>query len=794
MFVSMNWIRDYVDLDGEDIEQLIHRFTLSTAEVEGIEFKGRDVSGVVVGEILECAPHPDSDHLHLLKVDAGDEVFDVVCGAPNARAGIKTAFAKLGAKLGDIKIKPAKLRGQTSNGMCCSGKEIGISDDHSGIMELDPSWKNGTDLKELMPIEDIIFEVDNKSLTNRPDLWGHYGMAREFAALTHKPLKPLPLMEIPYDGDERVDVEIRNPKLAYRYTSLRVENISKNVSPMEMQIRLYYCGTRAINLLADLTNYLMLELGQPTHAFDGNKISKIVVDTPKESFTFTTLDGNEREITPDTLMIYDNETPVAVAGIMGGLDSEIVENTNSVVLECANFDGVCIRKSAQRLGMRTDASARYEKTLDPELTLLAAKRFAKLLSDIDPDCKFVTGITDIYPTHYPEITVDFDKAFVDRYTGIDISSDRIEETLNALGFGVSRDGDSFSVKVPSFRATKDISMKADIVEEITRIYGYDNFEIKTTKTATIPAKTTRKRYEENLIKDLLVKTYRMHEVHTRVWCDPDELRDIGLVPEDNVRLLGSSDEQDTGILRRTMMASLLPLVYKNRNYAPEFSMFEIGRVVWGTKSGTDEDGMADERRMLGIVMYSKVESEKTLYFRAVELVNTIVDELKHKRASYYKAKTGISRPYEHPKNTSQIQVDGKSIGMMHTVHPKTLAKISKNGVIVCIEIYMDELLAIEPETFAYAEPSKFPGVDYDLSLLLGEGMRFETIESCWKELKIKSLKKVSVIDIYDAELIKSVTLRFSFSDDERTLTSEEVQGHIDKILAKLGESGVKLKA
>ena len=787
MYVSMNWIRDFVDLKGEDIEKLIQRFTLATAEVEGIEYKGCDVSDVVVGEILSCEAHPDSDHLHLLKVDAGDEVFDVVCGAPNARAGIKTAFAKVGAQVGEIKIKPAKLRGQTSNGMCCSAKEIGISDDHSGIMELDPSLKNGTDLKELFPIEDIIFEVDNKSLTNRPDLWGHYGMAREFAALVGKPLKPLPIMEVPYTGEDRVDVEIRNPELAYRYTSLRVENITKNISPMEMQIRLYYCGTRAINLLADLTNYLMLEIGQPTHAFDGNKISKIVVDTPKEGFRFFTLDGNEREITPDTLMIYDHDTPVAIAGIMGGLDSEIVEDTNSVVLECANFDAVCVRKSASRLGLRTDASARYEKTLDPEFTMLAAKRFIKLLSDIDPDCRFVTGITDVYPTHYPELTVDFDKAFIDRYTGIDIGSDRIEETLTALGFETRRDGDAFSCKVPSFRATKDVSMKADIVEEITRIYGYDNFAIQTTRSPLFPAKTTKRRYEENQIKDLLVKTYAMNEVHTRIWCDPDELRNIGLVPEDNVRLLGSSDEQDTGILRTSMFESFLPLIYNNRNYKPKFSIFEIGRIV----RGVNEAGGADERRMLAIGMYSKNQSEKSLYFEAVQLINTIADELKHKKVSYEKTET--RHVWQHPKNTTLIRIDGKEIGILYTIHPKTLGKISKNGVVVAIEIDMDELLSIEKKEFAFDAPSRFPAVEYDLSLLIPEGRRYAEIEDAVEALRIDSLKKISVIDIYDAELIKSVTLRFAFCLDDRTLTSEEVQKHIDDILTKLSGLGVRLK-
>lgn len=784
MFISMNWIKDFVDLEGQDLEKLIHRFTLSTAEVEGIEYKGKDIKDVVVGEILSCEDHPDSDHLHLLKVDAGDAVYDVVCGAPNARAGIKTAFCRVGGRVGEIKIKPAKLRGQVSNGMCCSAKEIGISEDHSGIMELDQSFVNGTDLKEIFPIEDIVFEVDNKSLTNRPDLWGHYGMAREFAALTGQQMKPLAIMENPYKGDAKVAVELRN-ELVYRYTSVRIEHITKKVSPMEMQIRLYYCGTRAINLLADLTNYIMLELGQPTHAFNGNKIGKIVVDTPKEDMKFTTLDGVERDISTDTLMIYDDETPVGIAGIMGGLDSEIVDDTDSVVLESANFDAVSIRKSAARMAHRTDASARYEKTLDPEMTMTAVKRFMKLLKDIDPDCECASQITDIYQYKYPKIEISFDKAFVDRYTGIDISCERIQTTLEQLGFETTRDGNNFVTKVPSWRGTKDVSMKADIIEEITRIYGYDNFEIKTTLSPLLPAKTTERRKEENQIKDLLVKTYAMNEVHTRVWCDPEALKNLGLAPEENVRILGNAD--DNGILRTSLFQSLLPVVYNNRNYKPSFGVFEIGRAIHGEK----EDGTADEHRMLGIAMYSKETTEKTLYISAVQLINTIVIQLKHKKAEY--AKTGTEHVWQHPKNTSAIMIEGRRIGVLNTLHPKTLSKIARNAVAVCVEIDMDELLAVEPAGLEFAEPSRFPSVEYDLSLLMPEGVRFDTISTCWKKLKIKELREVSVIDIYDAKGVKSITVRFSFGLNDRTLTSEEVQSHIDKILANLETIGVKMK-
>lgn len=787
MFVSMNWISDFVDLSDQNLEEIIHRFTLSTAEVEGIEYKGKDIKDVVVGEIISCENHPDSDHLHVLKVDAGDEVFDVVCGAPNARVGIKTAFAKVGGEVCGMKLKPAKLRGIMSYGMCCSGKEIGISDDHSGIMELDNSYANGTDIKEIYPIDDVIFEVDNKSLTNRPDLWGHYGIAREFAAICDKPLKELPVMENPYSGNDEVSVTIGNKDLCFRYTSVRVENITKHVSTKEMQTRLFYCGSRAINLLADITNYIMLELGQPMHAFNGDKVSDIIIDTPKEPLKFVTLDGNERDITTDTLLIYDKTTPVAIAGIMGGLDSEITDDTNSLILESANFDAVSVRKSASRMALRTDASARYEKTLDPEMTMIAAKRFLKLLFDVDPDCKCVTKITDVYAKHYPEIEVPFTKQFIDRYTGIDISNERIEKTLTSLGFTVTRNGDDFKVKVPSYRATKDVSMQADIVEEVTRIYGYDNFEIKTTLEPLIPARTSERRVNENKTKDTLVKMYAAHEVHSRIWCDPDDLKNLGLSPEDNVKLLGASDEKQNGILRTSMMQCLLPFVYSNRSFKDTFTIFEIGRVI----EGVNDKNEANEKRHLGIVLYSKEMSEKALYLKAVDMVNTLVDELKHAKVTYTKCET--SHAWQHPKNTTSITVGEKKIGVMNTIHPSTLKKIAKNCFVVCVEIDMDAFDAVKFNDLSFNEPSKFPTVDYDLSLVIPEGLRFDEMSGCWLSKKIPELKNVKVIDIYDSIDTKSITLRFSFGLDDRTLTGEEVQSRVDKILANLNEKGVVLR-
>ena len=579
MLLSMNWISDFVDLTGLDKLELINKFSLSTAEVENeIFFKGSDISGIVVAQIVSVSEHPESKKLHLLKVDMGaPELVDVVCGAPNVRVGMKTAFAKLGAKIGEIEITPRKLAGYTSYGMCCSEKELGIGDSNEGIMDIAEDVALGTDLKELYDIEDIVFEVDNKSLTNRPDLWGHYGIAREFAALAGRQLRPLDVVDLEkYNNLPKIDMKIEND-LCYRYSCINVNNINVHKSPMNMRIRLFYCGMRGINLLADLTNYLMLEMGQPMHAFDSRKVENIRIKTFDKAFSFTTLDGVEREIDENTLMICNGDTPVAIAGIMGGLDSEIVEDTSTLTLESATFDAVSVRKSASRLAHRTDASMRYEKSLDPEMTVTAIARFVKLLTDIDNGAKVVSSLTDEYAKKYDKVSLSFDKAFVDKYTGIEISSDTIVKTLVSLGFGVGVKDNSFTVDVPSWRATKDVTIKADIIEEITRIYGYDNFDVHTTAVPLYPVRMSQEKDDEERIKDILVKRFDLHELHSYVWAYYDEYKALGIEVESNVELINAANP-NIRTIRNSIIPTQLCQVKYNTNYAPSFGVFEIGRI------------------------------------------------------------------------------------------------------------------------------------------------------------------------------------------------------------------------
>ncbi len=785
MFLSMNWICDFVDLSGLDKLQLIKQFSLSTAEVENeIFFKGSDTSGIVAAEIVSCEPHPDSKKLHLLKVDIGEkELVDVVCGAPNARVGIKTAFAKIGAKLGEIDITPRDLAGFTSYGMCCSEKEVGISDDHSGIMELDASIKNGTDLKDVFAIDDIIFEVDNKSLTNRPDLWGHYGIAREFAALAGRELKPIETVDLEAFKDlPPVSIDVKD-ELCYRYSSIQVENVTKTVSPVDMRIRLYYCGMRSINLLTDLTNYLMLEMGQPMHAFDARKAENIRVQRFDKPFRFKTLDNVERDIDENTLMICNGDTPVAIAGIMGGLDSEIVDDTTTLTLESANFDAVSIRKSSVRLAHRTDASARYEKCLDPEMTKTAVGRFLKLLQEIDPDIKVVSAFTDVYKKHYAPVVLDFDKKFVDRYTGIEIGNERIVKTLTDLGFKVTNTGDDFSVKVPSWRATKDVTIKADIIEEITRIYGYDNFDVNTALAPLYPIAPETEKTVEDKIKDLLVHDFRLHEVHSYIWAYYDEYKALGIEVEDNVKLINATNP-NIETLRNSMIPTQLCQINYNTQFAPDFGIFEIGRVVKGLK----ENGLCNEHKNLAITLFSKTDDIEKLYFRLRDILCRLGASVKHSEITF--APKTASHGYQHPKNLNAVSCGGREIGEIGVVYPTISKKIDKKAAIVYAEIDVKEFAKADFVNIKYSEVTKFPEMSIDLNFM---SETFLPIKEAIAALGCELIKKVSVIDTYTDENGKSITTRLIFAHPERTLTGEEVKEKTDALIAMLAEKNIFLK-
>ena len=788
MLLSMNWISDFVDLSGLDKVALIKNFTLSTAEVEDIIIKGEDTYGVIVAKILTVENHPTSKKLHLLKVDTGSGVVDIVCGAPNVREGMKVALATDGGAVCGHKITPATIAGFTSYGMCCSEAELGISDDNSGIWEIEDDIALGTDIKTVYDVDDIIFEVDNKSLTNRPDLWSHYGMAREFATITGRELL-LPELHSTdkYDSLPKVELDVRTRDLIYRYSAIKVENVTRKVSPVNMRIRLYYCGSRAINFLADLTNYVMMEVGQPMHAFDNAKVDKIEVQTFKEGLKFVTLDGVERNIDDKMLMITSGDVPVAIAGVMGGDASKIEDGTTSLLLESATFDGVSVRKTTTRLGLRTDASMRYEKMLDPELCRIATERLLFILMKLDAGATVISAFTDDYVNRYPTITLEFDKKYVDRYTGIEISNENILTTLKGLGFKVTLEGDRFTVTVPSWRATKDVTIKADIIEEITRIYGYDNFKISTSNSPLLPIRKETLKSEEDRMKDLLVKSYRMHEVHSYIWSDAAKDKELGIKTPENVKII-NAQTPDHQSLRISMIPTLLSFVKENRGFDEEFGIFEIGHTVNGLRA----DGTCNEQNRLGAVIYSKARSEEEIFTTLADAVSELSMDILHKAVEFKSIEAEFD--FEHPVNTFAIVVEGVKIGTLSVPHPTVLGNIDKKCAVAFFEIETEKFASVAAGKNSYVEPSKFPAIDIDLTFNADvSGLDFAAIKEKATSAVGASLADVKAKDIYTADGVSAVTLRFAFLSKERTLTKQELAPITDAITTALAPFGMTVK-
>lgn len=788
MKVSINWIKDFVDLDGINIDELISKFTMGVAEVEGVEYKGRDISGVVVGKILSVEQVPNSKKLHLLKVDAGDEVLQIVCGAPNVRVGLLTPLAKIGAKLGDIKIGKAKLAGVESFGMCCGGDEIGISDDHSGIVELDEDAVVGQDIKQAIDMEDIVFEIDNKSLTNRPDLWGHYGIAREIAALTGRKLKPLVLESKDNFKDLiKINLSVESSD-CYRYTTACMKNITRKKSPINMQIRLYYCGMRGINFLADVTNYIMLELGQPMHAFDGDIVKKIEVYNLKQDLPFKTLDGNIRNLQKGNMVIATNGVPVAIAGIMGGEDSEITDNTTSVLIESANFDSYKVRTTAISLGMRTEASARYEKSLDPEMTMDALLRYVKLIKDADKGAVICSEICDVYNRKYDKLEISITKDYIDKYVGIEIPEKTIVDILTSLEFNLleNKKG-TYKFAVPSFRATKDINGKADLVEEVTRIYGYDNITPMSIKQIIKPTLLDRSISLEYDVKYALADRFNLNETHSYIWYDVNSNKALNLNPVSVIRCVNSINK-DNNQIRSTIIPSLLNVIEENKGWYNNFGTFEVGRVVKKIR----EDGLADETKSLGVVVYNKNGRIEEELLKLKEIVDYLFSYIMKLDLSLSLDIPTVN--YYTPKNYYKIYANGIEVGDIFIIHPLTCDSIEENCSIVGFEINFSAITSLDKKATKFEKISKFPITKLDFNFLIPQNKLYKDIIAYAKDIKTDLIYNVSLLDIYENnDGTKSYTLHYEITSMEKNLTNEDIEQFHSSVINQFKDNGIELK-
>lgn len=789
MKISLNWIKDYVDLSGIETEEIVKRFNLSTAEIEEVEYMGAKTHGVVFGKILEVKEHPTNAHWHVLTVDVGTKKLQIVCGAPNVRVGMTTCVATDGASVNGFKISVAKRGDVDSYGMCCSSAELGIGSDNDGIMDLIGDYPIGTDIKEFWPVDDVVLEIDNKTLTNRPDLWGHYGMAREFAVIFDRPLKKLPINDLTkYAGLPKIAVNIES-KNCYRYSAISAENINVKKSPDYMKIRLTYCGMRDINLLADLTNYVMMDIGLPMHAFDNKIVKGINVVDSKAGTKMLTLEGEEHELPDGAVTICDEQKePVAIAGIKGGLKSGISDDTTSVLFEAAVFNSTAIRKTSRKIGLVTDASIRYEKSLDPEKTELALARMIYLLAQIDGGAKVTSAFSDAYAYHYPKLAVDVDAKFIGSVIGVNLETSKIEKILTGLGFGVGRKGDNLHVEVPSWRATKDVSIKEDLVEEVARMFGYDNIEPQPLKFEAVPVSLKREIALEYETKKYLAEKYGATEVHSYIWNYKDFCEKHKIEHPSYVRLMDSSNSGQDSI-RSLLAPTMLKFFEENRNDLSDIKIFEIGRVV----SGKDQDNLAIEEKRLCYLLASQTKTEKELFF---EMKRTILDIAKTVVGLDVSLKKCEVHSYLHPINSARVVSRTDDFGEMGILHPTTSKSIDKRFAVCVAELDFGKLANVP---VYYKKPkavSKYQQVDMDFNFLVDTKLTYGDFASILSKYRNKISNGFELVDIYEEASLgnrKSITVRYSLGAYDHTLSGEEIENFRSELIGHASKNNIILR-
>lgn len=794
MKISLNWIKDFVDLDGISVKELWNRYTMATAEVDDIIEKGKDINNVVIAKVVKVEPHPSSEKLKVVQVDVGEEIAQSVCGAPNIREDIFVPFAKIGGSIKNIPlVSKTVINGVESDGVICSPSELGISDNHDGVMVLPGEYVSGTDIKKIIDIDDIVVDIDNKSLTNRPDLWGHYGIARELAAIFRRKLKPIEISQLDrYNNLRSIDINIENIDKCFRYSGLVIERIKPMVTPLKIQVRLYYCGMRTVSPIVDLTNYIMLELGQPMHAYDRRSVEKIVVSATEKPEKIVTLDGNERTIPQGVLMIYNQDRrPLALAGIMGGQDSEVSDTTTSIVLESANFEGSSIRKSSSILGLRTEASARFEKMLDPNLTVLSVKRFVKLLQDMQGDVEIVSNLTDVYPKRLEPVMITIEKAFIDKYIGNVIDSKSIIEILESLEFDVKNMGDTFMIGVPSFRSTKDITMKVDIVEEITRIYGYDNIIPKTLDVTLEPLRYNEELLTDHRIKEVLAEKFGFSEVNSYVWYDNTVNESLGIKCESKVKIQ-NPHSSDSDTLRDSLVPIMLGFALKNVKYTDKINIFEIGSVF----SLADVKKKCEQQKNLCILRSDKKLDENGLFYELKGIASYLLRLIK-KVEPDFTAFENRNISWVYPVKAVSINYNGENLGYISVVHPQIRKNIDKKLNIAILELNLSAVYKIEEKSIKYNEPLKYPEVNLDFSFLVDKDVLFKRVNKCISEYSNSVLIGYKFLYEYSgkelAENKKSLTFRFRIGSDKKTLSNEEIEYFKRDLLDYMERNGYSLR-
>ena len=804
MKVSLNWIRDYVQLPADaDLKKLAYDLTMSTVEVEDTIELAKQFDHMVVGVINTIEQHPNADKLRVCMTDIGGRVESIVCGGSNLREGMKVAVALPGSVCrwhgeGEpVEIKKSKLRGVDSYGMICGAVEIGLADlfptkEEAHILDLsDFDAPAGTPLADALDLNDIILEIDNKSMTNRPDLWGHYGIAREIAALYDLPMEEFPHFDRNVENTSGFHVTVEDAERCPRMTGTQIENVCVKPAPYWMQVRIWKTGMRPINALVDITNYVMLATGQPSHAYDSDHIAgHIIVRRAKAGETLTLLNGRELPLSTDDLTIADDAGIVGLAGVMGGAKDSILPTTSKVILEIANFQAAGIRRTALRYDNRTEASARYEKAIDPERCDQALDLSMQLFSDLYPEMK-VTGLVDEYPQHLKQAEIDVPLSWLERRLGKRLPPEEIRHKMELLGYGISFDGDNMHVVVPTWRSTGDVSIQADIMEEVARMYGYENFEAEPITTTFDGAINQLDKDLERRIKEYLAIRCGMQEIFTYPWMEESYVNAV-LQSTEGILSLSTPPSPAERFVRSSLLPNLCKAVVKNERYFDEFSIFETAQVFRDenyTSPYDPREKLPSQRKNVAGAFVTTAKDITALFRKAKGVVEMM--------ARYVHMEALTFRQTEKPvwaDNVVWLNIyrGEEKVGDLALLSKKvSMACGIKNLNVMLFQLDQDSLVPLKSRTNTFTHMAEYPMTDYDISLLLDGSVQWKDVLQTIGGIKSELLHGASFVDEYRGKQVpagkKSLTLRLSIGSKEKTLTSSEIEEVASNVLNKIAK-------
>ncbi|MDO8509824.1 MAG: phenylalanine--tRNA ligase subunit beta [bacterium] len=812
MLISYNWLKQYLNLpDSITPEEVGDRLKASTVEVEAVKKMGENLENIVVGKVVTAEKHPNADKLKLCQIDVGNEKIQIVCGGSNVREGMLVALAKIGAKVkwhgeGElIELVLAKIRGVESFGMICASTEIGLGGmfplkDEKEILDLtDLNLKPGTALAAALNLNDAVLEIDNKSLSNRPDLWGHYGIAREVAVLMNKDLGEYKVLEIEKIKKAKMilNVEVKNTKLCPRYMAVAMSGIKVGPSPVWLSQRLGAVGVNSINNIVDITNYVMLDLGQPMHAFDANLVSptsadkkNIIVRPAENGEKLKALDNNAYGLNNSDLVIADTVCVLALAGVIGGEGSAISDKTTTIIFESANFDATTIRKTSTRLNIRTDSAQRFEKSLDPNLCAVALKKAVMLVKEICPGAMVVSSVADEKKFSLTVGPIEIEKNLFTHKLGVVVPEKEILRILVKLGFGIKEKKNSWAVTIPTWRATKDVSIKEDIVEEVLRVYGYENIPSTLPEfNIGAPLANGLRQLERN-VSDILVKQFAFTEVYNYSFVSGEQIQKMGDNLESYIELENPL-AKDRPYLRRNLLPNLLANITTSIDNNNEVKIFEIGKVFRNNESGLRVQEKSDEllpRQDTWLTAVFVNKKESVPYWQMRMVMDVLGQELGLEWETVLE-KEILNR--EHPTRTAMIRSNNKPCGVMGEIHPN----VAKHFGVDCRVGFLQlNLSTIHEEgkfvPVSYHSVSVYPAIERDLAIVMDNKISHAQILSTLNAVD-PLLKNINLFDVFSGGNIgedkKSMAYRFTYIHPERTLTAGEVDVVQTKIMTILKE-------